>query len=137
MNNTVDEKIQVEEDQHYCQSSSSPVLPSYEHIAQTPPPPSYLQSTTRLYYKNQPFISDFEELTYRQEQERQRADNHSDTWSEIAKLPFRQRLAYYLSSWSNTIYDGRLIFFAFFVFASLTTLAVVVSVVTIPSLLNH
>lgn len=136
MNRTMDEKIQVEEDQHHCQPSSSPILPSYEHIAQTPPPPSYLQST-RLHYKNQPFISDFEELTYRQEQERQRADNQSDTWSEIANLPLRQRMIYYLSSWSNTIYDGRLIFFAFFVFASLTTLAVVVSVVTIPSLLNH
>ena len=116
----------------------SPLPPSYDCILRTPPPPTYLQSTTRLYYKNQPFISDFEELTFRQEQERQRhLDHASDTWSEIAKLPLRQRLAYYVNSWRGTIDDGRLIFFAFFVFASFTTLAVVIAVVAFPSVLKN
>lgn len=164
MHPVIDEKVQVEDNQHphpHPQSElqpqpqqeqeqeqdqaqdqqrqiiNSPLLPSYDYIVQTPPPPSYLQSTTRLYYKNRPFISDCEELTFHQEQERQRSDNQSDTWSEILKLPLRQRISYYIRSWSNTVYDGRLIFFAFFVFASLTTLAVVITVVATPNLLKH
>jgi hypothetical protein len=136
---SMDEKTLVEEDDEQQQQQQiiirSPLPPSYDSTVHTPPPPTYLQSTTRLYYKNQPYISDFDELSYRQEHERQRNENQSDTWSEIAQLPLHRRFNYYIASWGNTVYDGRLIFFSFFIFASFTVMAIVVSVVVIPSLL--
>lgn len=110
--------------------------PDYNCIVQNLPPPTYLQST-RLHYKNQPFISEQDELIYRQQQERQYVDDQSDSWSEISKLPLHKRLGYYLKSWGNTVYDGRLIFLAFFIFSSLGIFAVVLSVIAIPSLLNR
>lgn len=125
-----DQKNQAEE--HQIDS----LPPSYDCIIQTLPPPTYSQST-RLYYKNQPFISEQDELIYRQEQERQHNHDQSDTWSDISKLPMHKRLGYYIKSWASTIYDGRLIFLAFFIFASLGIFAVVVSVISIPSLLKR
>ncbi|KAG2208509.1 hypothetical protein INT47_010205 [Mucor saturninus] len=125
-----DKKPQTEE--YYINS----LPPNYDCIVQTLPPPTYLQSA-RLHYKNQPYISEYDELIYRQQQERQYVDDQSDTWSDISKLPLRKRFKYYVRSWGNTIYDGRLIFFAFFVFTSLGIFAVVLSVIAIPSLLNR
>lgn len=125
-----DKKIQIEE----RQIDSLP--PSYDCIVKTLPPPTYLQST-RLLYKNQPFISEQDELLYRQQLERQHVDNQSDTWSNISELPLYKRLGYYIKSWGSTVYDGRLIFLAFFIFASLGIFAVVLSVIAIPSLLKH
>lgn len=139
---SMDEKTLVEYDnQQEVQQQQGQIIiasllpPSYD--LHTPPPPTYLQSTTRLYYKNQPYISDLDQLAYRQEQEERqlRRENESDSWAEIARLPLHRRFNYYMASWGNTVYDGRLIFFSFFIFASFTIMAIVVSVIVILSLL--
>ncbi|KAI8636519.1 hypothetical protein BD408DRAFT_425976 [Parasitella parasitica] len=119
---------------------SSPSPPCYESTLEAPPPPSYHQSTTRLYYKNQPYITDSDQILYNSNQEycsSSEDDSDSDSWSYIAKLPLRQRLAFYSKSWLHTIYDGRLIFFAFFILVSIIVLGLVVSFITIPSLFKR
>lgn len=114
--------------------------PCYESTLEAPPPPSYLQSATRLYYKNQPYISDSDQVLYNNSQEysnNSEQDNDSDSWSYIAKLPLHQRLGYYFRSWLHTVYDGRLIFFAFFILAAIIVLSLTLSFITIPSLFKH
>jgi hypothetical protein len=128
------EKTQIEG----CKSEptvTSILPPCYDSTIQSPPPPSYSQST-RLYYKNQPYISDIEQATLNN-QEQTLQDYDSRTWSHIARLPFHRRLQYYMQSWAMTVYDGRLVFFIFFILAAVVTLALVVSFITIPSLLKQ
>lgn len=136
MHTFMDEKTLVEEEPIMTITNpSSP--PSYNCVVDLPPPPTYLQSS-RLHYKNRPFISEQDEIIYNQEQERQQHDNYqADTLSDIAQLPLHKRMSYYLKSWTNTVYDGRLVFFAFFVLGSLTVMAIVLSVMVIPSVLKH
>ncbi|KAG2232837.1 hypothetical protein INT48_006289 [Thamnidium elegans] len=130
----MNEKTLVEE-QPISATISSP--PSYDCIRQSPPPPTYLQSA-RLHYKNQPFISESEQDAYYQEHQQRLHDHYADdTWSDIANLPLHQRMRYYLKSWANTVYDGRLVFLAFFVLGSLAIMAIVVSIIAIPSILKH
>ncbi|KAL7315552.1 hypothetical protein PS15m_004759 [Mucor circinelloides] len=119
-------------------SSSLPSPPCYESTTlNAPPPPSYLQSTTRLYYKNQPYISDSDQILYSNQEYNVDSDDDSDSWSYISKLPLHQRIGYYFRSWIHTVYDSRLIFFAFFVLAAIIVLGLVVSFITIPSLFRH
>ncbi|KAF1805318.1 hypothetical protein V8B55DRAFT_1446187 [Mucor lusitanicus] len=121
-------------------ASTLPSPPCYEATTlDAPPPPSYLQSTTRLYYKNQPYISDSDQALYglQEYQHCTESDDDSDSWSDIVRLPLRQRARYYFRSWMHTVYDGRLIFFAFFVLAAIIVLGLVASVVAIPSLFRH
>lgn len=119
-------------------SSSLPSPPCYESTTlDAPPPPSYLQSTTRLYYKNQPYISDSDQILYSNQEYSVDSGDDSDSWSYISKLPLHQRIGYYFRSWIHTVYDSRLIFFAFFVLAAIIVLGLVVSFITIPSLFRH
>ncbi|KAI8063372.1 uncharacterized protein B0P05DRAFT_590311 [Gilbertella persicaria] len=114
---------------------TSPPPPKYEHIIKTsPPPPSYIQSTVRLQYKNQPYITDLDQVAFRSQYLEFRP---TDTMSDIAQWPLRQRLVFYLKTWATTAYDGRLIFFAFFVVGSLVTMGLVVSFIALPSLIKH
>ncbi|GAA5805485.1 hypothetical protein HPULCUR_011001 [Helicostylum pulchrum] len=131
----MDEKALLEE-QPISTTTSSP--PSYDCIVgQSLPPPTYLQSA-RLHYKNEPFISESDQNTYYQEHQQQQHDHDTDdTWSDIANLPLHQRIHYYLKSWANTVYDGRLVFLAFFILGSLAIMAIVVSIIVIPSILKH
>lgn len=134
MHSFMKEKVLIEE-QPIPTTTSSP--PSYDCIGQSPPPPTYLQSA-RLHYKNQPFISESDQNTYCQEHEQRQHDYYADdTWSDIANLPLHQRIHYYLKSWANTVYDGRLVFFAFFILGSLAIMATVVSIIALPSILKR
>ncbi|GAN06096.1 hypothetical protein MAM1_0111d05573 [Mucor ambiguus] len=118
--------------------STLPSPPCYESTTlDAPPPPSYLQSTTRLYYKNQPYISDSDQVLYSNQEYSVDSGDDSDSWSYIAKLPLRQRVRYYFRSWIHTLYDGRLIFFAFFILAAIIVLGLVASFLMIPSLFRH
>jgi hypothetical protein len=131
----MDEKTHQTEAHQNELTATSPLPPCYDSAIQTPPPPSYSQSTTRLYYKNQPYISDIEQATFNNPQTAH--DYDSETWSYIGRLPLYQRLQYYVQSWATTLYDGRLVFFIFFVLASVVTLGLAVSFITIPSLINR
>ncbi|KAI8357263.1 hypothetical protein BD560DRAFT_426412 [Blakeslea trispora] len=91
----------------------SPSPPRYEHVMKNnPPPPSYIHSTVRLQYHNQPYITDMEQYAFRHQYETRNAsaagDMQSDNFSAIAKLPFRKRLTYYARSWLTTLHEGRL-----------------------------
>lgn len=130
----MDEKTQIKEHQSEL-TVGSPSPPCYDSIVQTPPPPSYSQSATRLCYKNQPYISDIEQATFDNQQTEH--DFDSETWSYIARLPLHQRFQYYAQSWATTVYDGRLVFFIFFILTSVMTLGLVIVLITIPSLIKY
>ncbi|KAG2198991.1 hypothetical protein INT46_005531 [Mucor plumbeus] len=145
----MDEKTQINQnhdDEHEVlinintPTSLRPSPPCYESTLEAPPPPSYLQSTTRLYYKNQPYISDSDQALYNNNHEYSNNSEENcdiDSWSYIAKLPLHQRLGYYFRSWLHTVYDGRLIFFAFFILAVIIVLGLMIPLITIPSLFKH
>ncbi|OBZ85363.1 hypothetical protein A0J61_06587 [Choanephora cucurbitarum] len=75
----------------------NPSPPKYEHVIENnPPPPSYMHSAVRLQYHNQPYITDVEQHEFRRQHDMRCAsaaeDIQNDTFSTIARLPFRKRL---------------------------------------------
>lgn len=100
--------------------------PSYHSVIETqPPPPTYIQSTIRLHYKNQPYISDQDQYNYQQQQLSNRSSYSGKTCID------------YILSWSNTLYGGKFICLTLFVLVSIVVLGLIISFITIPNLIKH
>lgn len=106
--------------------------PSYHSLIQTqPPPPTYIQSTIRLCYKNQPYISDQDQYNYSQQQLNNSSSNR------LSYRDTKRCIMDYILSWATTLYGGKLIFLSFFALVSIVILGLIISFITIPSLIKH
>ncbi|KAL9537961.1 hypothetical protein MBANPS3_011311 [Mucor bainieri] len=80
--------------------SALPSPPCYESTTlDALPPPSYNQAISRLYYKNHPYISDYDQVPHINEESIEADDDDSDFWAYIARMSLQQRIKYYFQSW--------------------------------------
>jgi hypothetical protein len=101
-----------------------PLPPSYDScITISAPPPTYLQSS-RLMYKNKPYISGFDVPVL------PTRDDASDTLPVISMLPPRRRYKYYFFSWTR---DKKTAYFGCFLFCVLLTAIILLFTLLVPA----
>ncbi|KAI8887440.1 hypothetical protein K501DRAFT_306757 [Backusella circina FSU 941] len=114
-------KVSKEVDHYH---GTPPLPPPYDScITISAPPPTYLQSS-RLMYKNKPYISGFDTPVL------PTTDDASDTLPVIGMLPARRRYKYYLFTWMK---DKKTAYFGCILFCLLITAIILLFTMLVPA----